>query len=73
MICAFITEHKDRFEVALICRALREHGCKMAPRTYYAHRRRAPSQRRLWDTVITEMLAGCYEPDEHGRRPPESP
>lgn len=26
----------------------------------------------LWDTVITEVLAGFYEPDEHGRRKPES-
>lgn len=72
MICAFITEHKDRFGVAPICRALSEHGGKIAPRTYYAHHRRAPSQRTLWDTAITEVLAGYYERDEHGRRPPES-
>jgi putative transposase len=26
----------------------------------------------LWETAITEILAGYYEPDEHGRRPPES-
>ncbi|BBZ81787.1 hypothetical protein MABM_17030 [Mycobacteroides abscessus] len=31
-----------------------------------------PSARALWDTVITEVLAGFYEPDEHGRRKPES-
>ncbi|GAT07412.1 transposase [Mycolicibacterium novocastrense] len=33
---------------------------------------RPPSARTLWDTVITEVLAGFYEPDEHGRRKPES-
>jgi putative transposase len=32
----------------------------------------APSARVLWDTVITEVLAGYYEPDEHGRYKPES-
>lgn len=31
-----------------------------------------PSKRALWETTITEILAGIYQPDEHGRRPPES-
>ncbi len=44
----------------------------IAPNTYYAHRRRGPSKRELWDTTITEVLAGFYEPDEHGRRRRES-
>lgn len=30
------------------------------------------SKRALWDTTITEVLAGYYEPDEHGRLRPES-
>lgn len=51
---------------------LTEHGCAIAPRTFYAWLSRPPSARALWDTVITEVLAGYYEPDEHGRRPPES-
>ncbi|PKV77129.1 transposase InsO family protein [Nocardia fluminea] len=34
--------------------------------------RRAPSKRALWDTTLTEVLAGHYEPDERGRRTPES-
>ncbi|CCK56113.1 Conserved protein of unknown function [Mycobacterium canettii CIPT 140070008] len=25
----------------------------------------------LWDTTITEILAGYYEPDAEGKRPPE--
>ena len=33
---------------------------------------RAPSKRSLWDATITEVLAGYYEPDEHGRRKPEA-
>ncbi|ADU00692.1 transposase [Mycolicibacterium gilvum Spyr1] len=51
---------------------LSEHGCQIAPRTFYAWLARPPSARALWDTVITEILAGFYEPDEHGRRKPES-
>ena len=72
MICGFIDEHRARVGVAPICRTLSEHGCAIAPRTYYAWRHRAPSKRQLWDTTITEILAGYYEPDEHGRRKPES-
>ena len=72
MICAFIAEHKARFGVTSICAALSAHGCQIAPRTYYAWAQRAPSKRALWDTTITQLLAGYYEPDEHGRRSPES-
>ncbi|GAB2755145.1 hypothetical protein GCM10027273_37430 [Nocardioides pakistanensis] len=45
---------------------------QIAPRTYYAWLGRGPSKRALWETTITEILAGYYEPDEHGRRKPES-
>jgi putative transposase len=72
VICRFIAEHKARFGVAPICAALSAHGCTIAPRTYYAWARRAPSKRALWDTTITQLLAGYYEPGQHGRRPPES-
>lgn len=72
MICAFIDAEKDRFGVAPICRALSAHGVQIAPRTFWAHRSAAPGKRQLWDTAMTEILAGIYEPDEHGRRPPES-
>ena len=30
------------------------------------------SSRALWDIVITEILAGYYEPDDQGRKRPES-
>jgi len=72
VICGFIAEHKARFGVAPICRVLTAHGCQIAPRTYYAWASRAPSKRALWDTAITQVLAGFYEPDEHGKRKPES-
>jgi putative transposase len=71
LICAFIDEHKDTYGVAPICRALVVHGVQIAPRTYWAHRASAPSKRALWDTTITEILVGYYEPDAEGKRPPE--
>jgi putative transposase len=71
LICAFIDEHREEFGVVPICRALAVHGVQIAPRTYWAYRSAAPSKRALWDTTITEILAGVYEPDEHGKRPPE--
>jgi putative transposase len=72
LICSFIDEHKQRFGVVPICRALGIQGVAIAPRTYWAHRSSAPSKRALWDTTITEILAGNYEPDADGKRPPES-
>ncbi|KZS73108.1 transposase [Mycobacterium kansasii] len=71
MICAFIDAQKDAYGVAPSCRALAVHGVQIAPRTYWAHRVAAPSKRALWDTTITEIPAGCYEPDTEGKRPPE--
>src|SRR5262249_61757733 len=52
--------------------ALRAQGIAIAPRTYWARRSAAPGKRALWDTAVTEILAGIYEPDGNGRRPPES-
>jgi len=72
LICAFIDEHRDRFGVAPICRALAVHGVQIAPRPYWAHRSATPSKRALWDTTMTEILASIYEPDAEGKRPPES-
>ena len=72
LICQFITDHKDRFGVAPICRVLTGHGAPIAPRTYWAHVARPPSKRALWEVAVTEILAGVYEPGLDGRRPPES-
>jgi putative transposase len=72
LICEFIAEHRARFGVAPICRVLSEHGCKIAPRTFYAWQARPPSKRALWDMTVTEILAGYYTLDADGRRKPES-
>jgi putative transposase len=68
----FIDVHRDRFGVAPICRVLTSAGLAIAPNSYYTRRRRGISKRQLWDTTITEVLAGYYEPDESGRLAPES-
>jgi len=50
---------------------LTAHGLPIAPGTYWARRSRPLSRRSLKDAALTEILAGIYEPDEHGRRPPQ--
>jgi putative transposase len=40
-------------------------------RTFYAWIKRPPSKRILSDLALTGVLAGYYEPDEHGKRRPE--
>lgn len=73
VVCRFIVEHKDRFGVAPICRALKQHyDIKIAPRSYYAWLNRGPSKRALWEATITEILAGYFEPDDQDRKRPES-
>src|SRR6516164_7829415 len=71
-MCQFAGQEKGRFGVAPICRALSAHGITIAPRTCWARRSAAPGKRALWDTAVTEILAGIHEPDAGGRRPPES-
>jgi putative transposase len=39
----FISEYKSRFGVEPICRVLTQHGWKIAPSSYCAAARRAPS------------------------------
>jgi len=72
LICQFIDEHKERFGVVPVCRALTVHGIVIAPRTYWARLASAPGKRALWDMTVTEIMAGIYQPDKNGRRPPES-
>jgi putative transposase len=51
---------------------LKHYDVQIAPRTFYAWLSRGPSRRALWDATVTEILASYYQPDEHGRRKPES-
>ncbi|MFF8717843.1 IS3 family transposase [Streptomyces sp. NPDC015184] len=58
-LVAFIDEHRDRCGgVEPICRTLTEHDCKIAPSTYYAHKKRlaVPSARTVRDTELKELV-----------------
>jgi len=72
LICSFIDEHRDRFGVAPICRALTVAWCADRP----AHLLRAPVERAVEAGAVGHHdhrdPRRVYEPDEHGKRPPES-
>ncbi|WP_406471837.1 IS3 family transposase [Streptomyces hirsutus] len=56
-------EHRDRFGgVEPICRTLTAHDCKIAPSTYYAHKKRleTPSARRVRDKELKERIQEIY-------------
>ncbi len=54
----FIEEHRHdtvdgrEFGVEPICRVLSEHGCKIAPATYWAHAKRPASARAVRDAEL---------------------
>lgn len=63
MVVAFVDDHRDRFGVEPVCRVLSEHGVRIAPTSYYAHRRRVPSARALRDErVLAEIVRVHTDP-----------
>jgi putative transposase len=60
----FISEHKGVFGIEPICRVLSEHGCPIAPSTYYDTTSRSPSARAQRDerlkAAITRIHQGNY-------------
>jgi putative transposase len=56
----FIEAHKGRFGVAPICRVLTEHGCTIAPSTYYDAKARPPSRRSLRDEQLKVEIARVH-------------
>ncbi|MFJ7998407.1 IS3 family transposase [Streptomyces sp. NPDC096310] len=63
-LVAFIDEHRARFGgVEPICRVLTEHDCKIAPSTYYAHRKRlrTPSARTVRDAQLKPLIRQIFE------------
>ena len=54
---AFVDDHRERFGVEPICRVLSEHGIKIAPNSYYAHKKRPASTRKMRDErVLAEIV-----------------
>jgi putative transposase len=60
VVAAFIDEYRDRFGVEPICRVLTEHGCKIAPSTYYAHKSRPPSARAVRDAELVAKIREVF-------------
>ena len=58
---AFIDVHRARFGVEPICRVLCEHGCKIAPNTYWVARKRPPSKRFQRDVELVVEIRRVYE------------
>jgi putative transposase len=61
----FIDAHKGRFGVAPICRVLSEHGCVIAPSTYYDTKSRPASKRSLRDKELKVEIARVHA-DNYG-------
>ena len=51
-LVAYIGVHRDRFGFEAIYRVLNEHGCKIAPNTYWAAKKRLPSRWTLRDADL---------------------
>ena len=57
---AFIDAHRERFGVAPICRVLTEHGCPIAPRTYYAYKTRPAAARSVRDEAVLTAIRAVH-------------
>ena len=58
---AFIDANRDELGVEPICRGLTEHGCPIAPSTYYAFKARPPSTRAVRDEELKLEITRVYE------------
>ena len=61
----FIEAHKSGFGVEPICTVLSEHGCPIAPSTYYQARHRAVSARAARDAGL-KVKIGTVHKDNFG-------
>ena len=57
----FIAAHRGEYGVEPICTVLSEHGCPIAPSTYYAALRRRPSRRQLRDAELVQIISKARE------------
>ena len=58
MIVDYIEFHKARFGVEPICTVLFEHGCPLAPCTYYERRRQPVTATELEDAYHQALAGG---------------
>ena len=67
MVVAFVDDHRDRFGVEPICRVLTQHGCQIAPSTYYAARVRPRSARSIRDAELSAQIEAVFCDRAKGR------
>jgi putative transposase len=60
VIVDYIDAHRDRYGVEPICSVLCEHGCQVAPSTYYNAKSRPPSARAQRDAVMIPILVALW-------------
>ncbi|MBL7502540.1 IS3 family transposase [Frankia sp. CNm7] len=56
VVLDYIDRHKERFGVEPICAVLRDAGVQIAPSTYYASKKRAPSRRAVTDAETIKEI-----------------
>jgi transposase InsO family protein len=61
VIVAYIEAFRGRFGVEPICAVLSEHGMKIAPSTYYAHRACPVSEAALAEAYLVNALVSLWE------------
>jgi len=57
---AYIEAYRDRFGVEPICSVLSEHGCVIAPSTYYERRRRPVTDAELEEAYLANALVALH-------------
>jgi transposase InsO family protein len=61
VIVAYIDSYRERFGVEPICAVLSEHGMKIAPSTYYAHKACPVSEAALEEAYLVNALVTLWE------------
>jgi putative transposase len=61
----FISEHKGVFGIEPICRVLSQHGCQIAPSTYYDAAGRPPCARAVRDQQLKAAITRVHQ-DNYG-------
>jgi putative transposase len=67
VVVEFIDTHRDRFGVEPICNVLCEHGCGIAPSTYWAAKTRLPSARAVRDEIVIGHVRRVHGDPNIGR------
>jgi len=60
VIVDYIDSRREVYGVEPICRVLTEHGCQIAPSTYYSARSRPPSARSRRDALLMPILLALW-------------